>query len=185
MKRNKPLTKHRKPGTQRQHRKAFRFDDRGSAHWAIATPQAFAGVRESVFDMAGTVPAGDRANPQNPQCGSWLRWRIERDGKSAFVYAVHLGHGRYSSESPDAYDRRVAALFRTALPTSPDVYHVFTAERNGCTRGAKCPLASHFYSDSDIAIPRHRPDRCPASVVANSSPWRLVGRVVPDGQLIY
>ncbi|MFI5986820.1 hypothetical protein ACIBEA_38910 [Streptomyces sp. NPDC051555] len=184
MKRNKPLTKHRKPGTQHQHRKAFRFDDRGSAHWAIAVPQAFAGVRESVFDMEGAVPAGDRANPLNPQYGSGLRWRVEREARSAFVYGVNLWHGRYGTESPDAYGRRVSALFRTALPTSPDVYHVFTAERNGCTRGAKCPLTSN-YSDSDIAIPHHRPDRCPTSVATDGSPWRLVGRVVPDGQLIY
>ncbi|MBC7267424.1 MAG: hypothetical protein H5T76_01710 [Streptomyces sp.] len=186
MRRNKPLVKQRKRGTQARRRRAYRFNDRSAAHWALAVPQAFVGVRETVLDMTGAVPAGDGVNvPEDPHCGGALRWRLDRDGQSVFVYGIHLWGGRYRTEDPETYSRRVAERFRTAIPTSPDVYHVFTAERDGCTRGPKCPLTRYFYSDADIEVPHHRPDRCPMSVLADGLPWRLVGRVVPDGRHIY
>lgn len=186
MKRNKPLFKQRKRGTQARRRWRYEFGDSGKTRWALAVPQAFVGVRETVLDMTGAIPAGaDENAPDNPRYGSALRWRLDRDGQTTFVYGIHLWGGRTRHEDPQTYGRRVAERFRTAIPTSPDVYHVFTAEREGCARGTKCPLTMYFYSDSDVEVPRHKVDRCPTGVLTDGVPWRLVGRVVPDGRHIY
>ncbi|MBV9023880.1 MAG: hypothetical protein JO362_08820 [Streptomycetaceae bacterium] len=171
---------------QARRRRRYQFGDRGGAYWALAVPQAFAGVRENVLDMTGAVPAGEDENaPDNPRYGTALRWRLDRDGQTTFVYGTHLWGGRYRTKDPQTYGRRIAELFRTAMPASADVYHVFTAERDACTRGTSCPLTMYFYSYSDVEVPHHRPDRCPTSVLTDGLPWQLVGRVVPDGRRIW
>ncbi len=185
MKRNKPIVKRRKAGTQSQRRRPYWFDERGASHWALAVPQAFAGVDQTVFDMTGAVTAGtDDDRPEDPRAGSALRWRIDRDGQTAFVYGLWIWGGRPHRESPASYGNRIAQYMRRSIPTSPDVYHVFMAERTGCPHGTRCSLTRYFYSDSDIELPQHRPDRCPMSVLNDGPPWRLVGRTVPDGRLI-
>ena len=172
MKRNKPV-KHRKSGTQIRRRSAYWFDDRSAGFWALAVRQSFVGVRENVLDMTGAVPAGDLADlPEDPRMrGGLLRWRLERDGRTEYVYGRHQWN-------------REAVFRRDSLPVSPDVFHVFTACRRACTRGSRCPMTYYLYSDTDIEVPRHRPDRCPMSVLDDGPPWRLAGRVVPDGAFI-
>lgn len=183
MKRNKPIAKNRKPGTRRPYSWG---DERGTSYWALAVPQAFAGVGQTVLDMSGAVAAGaDAARPDDPRFfGSSFRWRLDRDGQTEFVHGLWIWDGRPSHMSPSAYGRQVAKRVRTSIPTSPDVYHVFTAERAGCTRGMRCPLAYHFYSDAHMDLSQHRPNRCAMSVLSDGPPWRLVGRTVPDGRLI-
>ncbi|TGB15493.1 hypothetical protein [Streptomyces sp. MZ04] len=184
MKRNKPIRKHRKSGTQRSRRRAYWFDHRGSSHWVLAVPQAFAGADQSVFDMTGAVAAGNNPErPEDPRFGSVLRWRIDRDGQTAFVYGQE--GSPYRSKRSSDYGKSIAESFRQSIPTSPDVYHVFVAERESCTRGTKCPLTWYFYTYPDFDKPSHRPDRCPMSVLSDGSPWRLIGRTVPDGRLIF
>ncbi|MEW2434395.1 hypothetical protein AB0952_09465 [Streptomyces caniferus] len=173
MKRNKPIVKRRKAGTQMQRRSAYRFDDQSTGYWALAVRQSFVGVRENVLDMTGAVPAGDFSDlPEDPRMrGGLLRWRLQRDGQTEYVY----GRQQWS---------RGGGFGRDNLPLSPDVFHVFTASRRACTRGSRCPLTSYLLSDSDIEVPRHHPDRCPMSVLDDGTPWRLAGRVVPDGAFI-
>ncbi|MCX4792002.1 hypothetical protein OG369_39840 [Streptomyces sp. NBC_01221] len=186
MKRNKPIVRQRKAGTQSQRRRPYWFDDRGSNHWALAVPQAFAGVDQTVFNMTGAVAAGaDENRPEDPRFGSVLRWRIDRVGQTEFVYGEWIWSGRPLREHPTSYGKRLANSMGRSIPTSLDVYHVFVAERGGCTHGTKCSLTRYFYSDADIELPRHRPDRCPMSVLNDGPPWRLVGRTVPDGRHIY
>lgn len=185
MKRNKRLVKQRKIGTQYRRRAAYNFDVRGTSHWALAVPQAFAGVHQSEFDMTGAVPAGScDGDPEDPRFGSQLRWRVDRGGRTEFVYGLNIWSGRHRGETPSAFGRRIAEYVRRSIPTSPDVYHVFTAERQVCTRGTKCPLTSYYLTHTDREVPSHRPDLCPAGVLNDGQPWRLVGRTVPDGRLI-
>jgi hypothetical protein len=185
MKRNKPVIKRRKLGTQYRRRSAYQFPQRATSHWALAVPQAFAGTHETVFDMTGAVPAGsDVDNPEDPRFGSVLRWRVERDGQTAFVYGLWSWGGRSHGQGPSAYGKRIAESVRSSIPTSPDVYHVFVAEREGCAHGTKCVLTRYFYTHADREVPSHRPDRCPIGVLNDGPPWRLVGRTVPDGRLI-
>ncbi|GAA1237937.1 hypothetical protein [Streptomyces rhizosphaericus] len=183
MKRNKPLVKQRKAGTQHRRRSAYWFRDRATAHWVLAVPQAFAGVHETVFDMTGAVPAGnDVEYPESPRFGSVLRWRIDRNGQTAYVYGLRIG-SRFR-QSPSISGTRVAASVRRSIPTSSDVYHVFVAERDVCTRGAKCTLTRYFYTYSGHEVASHMPERCPTAVLDDGPPWRLVCRTVPDGRLI-
>ncbi|WP_435060155.1 hypothetical protein [Streptomyces sp. bgisy060] len=185
MKRNKPLIKRRKFGTQSERRKPYRWQEGATAVWALAVPQAFAGADQTVLDMTGAVPAGDdESAPDNPRYGSRLRWRLDRDGQSQFVYGKLIWR-RYQSESQAAYGRRVADSFRRSLPTSTDVYHVFVAERPVCNRGTRCPLTQHWYTAIEANLSTHRPDQCPMGVLNDGPPWRLIGRTVADGRHIY
>ncbi|MEU5958145.1 hypothetical protein [Streptomyces sp. NPDC047525] len=185
MKRNKPIVKRRKYGTQSLRRRPYAFDHRSSSHWALAVPQAFAGVDQSAFDMTGAVAAGnDPDRPEDPRFGSVLRWRIDRDGQTEFVYGRETWSSHPGTGSSD-YGKRVGESFRWSIPTpSTDVYHVFVAEREACARGTKCPLTRYFYAYADLERPSHRPDQCPMSVLSDGPPWRLVGRTVPGGRLI-
>ncbi|MEU8544631.1 hypothetical protein AB0C52_32320 [Streptomyces sp. NPDC048717] len=185
MKRNKPLIKRRKFGTQSERRKAYRWQEGATAVWALAVPQAFAGADRTVLDMTGAVPAGDdESAPDDPRYGSRLRWRLDRDGRSQFVYGKQIWR-RYQSESQAAYGKRVADSFRLSLPTSTDVYHVFVAERPVCGRRARCPLTQHWYTAIEADLSTHRPDHCPMGVLNDGPPWRLIGRTIADGRHIY
>ncbi|MFJ8677304.1 hypothetical protein [Streptomyces sp. NPDC093589] len=174
MKRNKPIVKQRKAGTQSRRRWAYRFDGWSTGFWALSVRQSFVGVRADVLDMTGAVPAGDFSDlPEDPRMrGGLLRWRLERDGRTEYVY----GRKQWS---------RDGGFRRDNLPVSEDVFHTFTASRKTCTRGSKCPLTSYILSDSGIEVPRHHPDRCPMTVLEDGPSWRLTGRVVPDGAFIY
>ncbi|WP_431985253.1 hypothetical protein [Streptomyces qinglanensis] len=160
MKRNKPVVKRRKAGTQIRRRWPYGFDHRGAGDWALWVPQSFVGARETVLDMNGAVPDGDLTDlPADPRMrGGGLRWRLHRGGRTVYVYGCHTwGRG-----GPG----------RTGMGTS-DVYYVFTARRRACTRGSKCPLTSYFLSwYSDIEIPEHRSDRCPMAVLEDGPSWR-------------
>ncbi|GLX22597.1 hypothetical protein [Streptomyces lavendulae] len=187
MKRNKPYIRRRKAGTQDERRRAYRWRESATSHWALAVPQAFVGTGQTVLDMTGAAPAGsDESAPDSPRygLGSLLRWRLDRDGQTQFVYGIQVW-GRYRSESSSAYGKRISDAFRRSLPTSPDVHHVFVAERPGCARGTRCPLTDHWYTAIEADLSTHRPDRCPMGVLNDGPPWRLVGRTVPDGRLIY
>jgi hypothetical protein len=185
MKRNKPLIKRRKAGTQYERRRPYQWRESATAYWALAVPQAFAGTGQTVLDMTGAVPAGaDDSCPDSPLYGSSLRWRLDRDGQSQFVYG-ELVWRRYQSESQAAYGKRIVGSFRRSLPTSADVFHVFVAERPGCARGTRCPLAQHWYTAIEADLSTHRPDQCPMGVLNEGPPWRLIGQTVPDGRHIY
>ncbi|MEV7839130.1 hypothetical protein AB0O77_18250 [Streptomyces albidoflavus] len=185
MKRNKPLIKRRKAGTQSERRRPYRWQESATSYWALAVPQAFTGTGQTVLDMTGAVPAGaDGSDPDDPRYGSSLRWRLGRDGQTQFVYGTQVG-GRYRSESLSAYGKRISEGFRRSLPTSPDVYHVFVAARPGCERGTRCPLTRHWYTAIEADLSTHRPDRCPMGVLNDGPPWRLIGRTVPDSRHIY
>ncbi|MFE2268557.1 hypothetical protein ACFXB4_04905 [Streptomyces lavendulae] len=185
MKRNKPLIKRRKAGTQNERRRPYQWQESATTYWALAVPQAFAGTGQTVLDMTGAVPAGDdESSPDNPRYGSSLRWRLDRDGQTQFVYGKEVWR-RYRGESQAAYGKRIADSSRRSLPTSPDVYHVFVAERPGCARGTRCPLTQHWYTAIEADLSTHRPDRCPMGVLNDGPPWRLIGQTVPDGRHIY
>ncbi|MDX3206251.1 MULTISPECIES: hypothetical protein [Streptomyces] len=185
MKRNKPLIKRRKAGTQYRRRRLHPWGKHASSYWALAVPQAFTGTGQTVLDMTGAVPAGaDESRPDNPRYGSVLRWRLDREGQTQFVYGIQVW-GRYRGESPSAYGKRISDAFRRSLPTSPDVHHVFVAERPGCARGTRCPLTQHWYTAIEADLSTHQPDRCPMGVLNDGPPWRLIGRTVPDGRHIY
>lgn len=162
VKRNKPLVRHRKLGTQWRRRKQYRHDHRSAREWMLWVPQSFVGARETVLDMHGAVPDGDLTDlPEDPQMrdGS-LRWRLHRGGKTVYVY----GHPTWGRGGPGRTDRD---------SSSEDIHYIFTARRRACTRGSKCPLTSYFLSwYSDIEILEHRPDRCPMTVLDEGPPWR-------------
>ncbi|MEU0022030.1 hypothetical protein ABZ173_30685 [Streptomyces rochei] len=182
MKRNKPLIKRRKAGTQYMRRRPYRWQVRSTGHWVLAVPQAFVGTSQTVLDMTGAVPAGaDESSPDDPRYdGSILRWRLDRDGQTQFVYGFWTW-GR----SQSAKGKRFSARFRLSLPATSDVYHVFAAERPACARGTRCPLAQHWYTAIEADRATHRPDQCPMGVLNDGPPWRLIGRTVPDGRHIY
>lgn len=185
MKRNKPLIKRRKAGTQYRRRRLHPWGKHASSYWALAVPQAFTGTGQTVLDMTGAVPAGsDESRPDSPRYGSVLRWRLDREGQTQFVYGIQVW-GRYRGESPAAYGKRLSDAFRRSLPTSPDVHHVFVAERPGCARGTRCPLTRHWYTAIEADLSTHQPDRCPMGVLNDGPPWRLIGRTVPDGRHIW
>ncbi|MFZ3491844.1 hypothetical protein ACODT5_01140 [Streptomyces sp. 5.8] len=185
MKRNKPLIKRRKAGTQYERRRPYQWQERATTYWALAVPQAFAGTNQTVLDMTGAVPAGaDESSPDSPRYGSSLRWRLDRGGQTQFVYGEQVWR-RYQGESQAAYGKRIVDSFRHSLPISPDVYHLFVAERPGCARGTRCPLTQHWYTAIEADLSTHRPDRCPMGVLNDGPPWRLIGQTVPDGRLIY
>ncbi|MEW1895280.1 hypothetical protein [Streptomyces albidoflavus] len=92
MKRNKPLIKRRKAGTQSERRRPYRWQESATSYWALAVPQAFTGTGQTVLDMTGAVPAGaDGSDPDDPRYGSSLRWRLGRDGQTQFVYGTQVG----------------------------------------------------------------------------------------------
>src|SRR4051812_48987173 len=94
----------------------YRVDDgRSGGFWALAVRQSFVGVRESVLDMTGAVPAGDLTDlPESPRMrDGLLRWRLERDGRTEYVY------GRHQWDREEVFRRH-------SLPVSSDVFHVFT-----------------------------------------------------------
>ncbi|MEV6583859.1 hypothetical protein AB0M92_37645 [Streptomyces sp. NPDC051582] len=185
MKRNKPLIKHRKAGTQYRRRRLYAWGERASSSWALAVPQAFTGTSQTVLDMTGAAPAGtDESSPDSPRYGPVLRWRLERGDQPQFVYGVQVW-GRYRGESPSDYGKRIADGFRLCLPISPDVYHVFVAKRPGCARGTQCPLTRHWYTAIEADLSTHRSDWCPMAVLNDGAPWRLIGRTVPDGRHIH
>ncbi|MEU5137064.1 hypothetical protein [Streptomyces californicus] len=184
MKRNKPLIKLRKMGTQYRRRKAYRYQERSTVYWALAVPQAFTGTRGAVLDMTGAVPAGtDETCPDNPRYGGVMRWRLERDGPTQFVYGVGVSE-RSQHQSQSAYVKRILKSMRYALPVSGDAFHVFAAARPVCARGKRCPLAWHWYTAIEADLSKHRADQCPMGVLNDGPPWRLVGGTVPDGRLI-
>ncbi|EDY53273.1 hypothetical protein [Streptomyces clavuligerus] len=186
MKRNKPLIKRRKAGTQSERRRAYRWQESATSYWALAVPQAFIGAGQTVLDMTGAVPAGfDESKPDNPRYGSKLRWRLDRDGQTQFVYGKRVWRRYPPSESRAAYGKRIADSFRWSLPSSTDVYHVFVAERPSCAHGTRCPLTRHVYTAIEADLSVHEPDECPTSVLNDGPPWRLIGRTIPDGQFIY
>ncbi|MFD8731496.1 hypothetical protein [Streptomyces sp. NPDC059611] len=184
MKRNKPLMKLRKMGTQNRRRKPYRYQGRSTVYWALAVPQAFTGARGTVLDMTGATPAGaDEARPDSPRYGGVMRWRIDRDGRTQFVYGVRVSErGQHQSQS--AYEKRILKKMRLTLPVSEDAFHVFVAARPDCVRGKRCPLAWHWYTAIEADLSRHRADQCPMGVLNDGPPWRLVGGTVPDGRLI-
>ncbi|MFD8417229.1 hypothetical protein ACFV2Q_36745 [Streptomyces sp. NPDC059650] len=185
MQRNKPLIKRRKAGTQIERRRPYQWRESATTYWALAVPQAFAGTGQTVLDMTGAVPAGDdESSPDSPRYGSSLRWRLDRDGRTQFVYGEKVWR-RYRGESQAAYGKRIVDSFRWSLPTSTDVYHVFVAERPSCARGTRCPLTQHWYTAIEADLSTHRPDRCPMGVLNDGPPWRLIGQTVPDGRHIY
>lgn len=163
MKRNKPLCKHRRSGTQTWRRRPYWSDPRRAETWTVIIPQAVAGDART-FDLSGAVPAGIENKPDDPTYAPNLyRWLLHIDGKPVMVFACWGGWYRWSTNT----DR-----FRDA--PSGDTWYAFTAEGK-CGR-SRCPLTRYVYSDFDAEVPRHRPGRCPLGMPIDGS-WKYVGRV--------
>src|SRR5690606_31705058 len=101
--------------TQYMRRRPYRWQARSTGHWVLAVPQAFVGTSQTVLDMTGAVPAGaDESSPDDPRYdGSILRWRLDRDGQTQFVYGFWTW-GR----SQSAKGKRFSARFRLSLPAT-------------------------------------------------------------------
>lgn len=144
MKRNNPLPKTRKAGTQAKKRHAaghygWMDRERGMQEWSLVVAQSVVGD-DRTFSMEGAVPAGEGDKPEDPLWKGVLRWRLDREGKTFFVY----------SSPPDG---------------STDTFIVFTAERK-CIHGKSCPLTHYWCTDIDFSLARHQPGSCPMGV-----PW--------------
>lgn len=164
MKRNKPLVKRRRSGTQSQRRRPYWFDDRGTNDWLVIVPQALAGKDARTFSMADAVPDGVNGNPDDPTLTPGLyRWRLSVGGRTVPVYTVQ--HGWYKWNPDYGF---------SAVPRTGDVWYAFTAECK-CQR-SRCPLTRYYYSEADNEVPMHRPGRCPLGVPGDTL-WKYAGRL--------
>lgn len=156
MKRNKPIWKHRQPGTQfrRRYRYWIRDIDQRPCQWSLYVPQALAGAGSRAFDLTGAVPDG--TSPQEPRYqGGLYRWKVDRGGKVFHVFTSQSG-----ATGP--------------LPDSGDVWYRFTATGH-CPR-KHCPHAQIMIVDGGREISLHNPSRCPMGIPFDGS-WKIADRL--------
>jgi hypothetical protein len=164
MKRNKPLCKTRKAGTQIRLRRPYWYDERRAETWKVYVPQSLVGTDARTFSMAEAVPAGEGDNPGNPGISpSLYRWRLDVDGKSVLVY---VSWGAW-------YPWSTGSSLSDVVAHQGDTWYVFTAEGK-CDR-LKCPFTRYGYSDKGDEIPQHRPGRCPGGIPLDAT-WKYAGR---------
>lgn len=161
MKRNKPLCKRRKAGTQaeRRRRAGWSWQDwqRQAADWTVFVPQSVVGTDAKVFDMTGATPFGIDEVPGDPTFQHGMnRWRLDIDGKSVVVYTSW----RWGSSG--------------ALPRTGDVWYAFTS-KGKCLRD-NCQMTWFDYADNGSEIPHHRPGACPLGIPLDAS-WKYARRV--------
>lgn len=162
MKRNKPIWKHRKPGTQARLRYPHWRDREGAVTWTVIVPQAIVGVEARTFSMDGAVPSGHHDRPDDPRVTSGAhRWIL--DG-SMVVYAKVGGLSSWD----------VTYGFE-GVPRIGDVWYAFTAGRE-CLRNP-CPLTHYWYEGPDATLKRHRKGFCPLAV-SGEGVWKYAGRMV-------
>lgn len=166
------MAKKNKPGEPRKKHKGYqakRSDwGTGEGLWSIAVPTEKAqGSR--TFSTEGIIPAGERiGDPYWKHLwleGGLLRWRMDRDGESFFIYGKT--HGFPDWRNPGCYDG--------PLPGIGETYEVYQAHRK-CTKGDSCPLTRYWETDIDFTLKAHRPGGCPMGVPGPGA-WKHTGRI--------
>jgi hypothetical protein len=173
------MAKRNKPGQPKGKRKGYgtrqigRDWDRGEGLWSIAVPTGYAqGAR--TFSMEGAIPAGERkGDPYWKHLwleGGLLRWRLDRNGESFFLY------GRTN----DFPDWRNPGCYDGPLPGIGETYEVYQARRK-CTRDDSCPLTRYWETDVDFTLKSHRPGTCPMGV-PGPGVWKHTKRIKVIGK---
>lgn len=163
MKRNKPIVKHRRSGTQTWRRLRYWSDPRSAETWTVIVPQAVAGDART-FSLAGATAAGSEGIPGDPTYAPNLfRWLLHIDGKPVMVFAAWgewyhwAGHNGRFQDVPGG-----------------GIWIAYNA-RGKCTR-ERCPQTRYFYSSTGAEISVHVPGRCALGLPLDAS-WKRVGRV--------
>lgn len=165
MKRNKPLDKRHRVGTQTWRRRSYWSDQRSTGDWTVIVPQAHVGADARILNLSGAVTDGAENVAGDPTVGPNLyRWRLDLFGRATPVYAVRgpwyawTGHsGRFG-----------------AVPRTGDVWYAFTSEGK-CER-TNCPRTTYFYEGVDGRIARHVPGGCPLGIPLDAG-WKYAGRI--------
>lgn len=166
-KRNKPIIKHRKPGTQWGRRRKYGADyERQMGKWVLLVPET-AGIDRYELPrlMVGAIPTPMEETWGRRAC----RWRLDVGGRSWTVWSVEgravpsrwWGEGRLPWGLGNLADKDTRWL-------------VYEGERR-CSQGANCPEAYRYFADNGVSeITRHRPGSCPFAV-RESGAWKFVG----------
>ena len=165
MKRNKPIIKRRKAGTQYLRRRNAGYmygDDRSAGGWLLLLPQGLGGADIRHITLDNLTPLGRDGETENPAMSHHLyRWRVDTDGKSFVAYTASYWwdtHG--NSEGQEA------------------TWFAYTG-RGKCTQGRNCPGVRRTYTPwSGVEVSFHPPSRCPYAV-QNIRTWKLERQIVP------